>query len=152
MKKIIFLLLCSFSLLNIHAQSNALFENLSNDRNVGTVFVSKSLLSMMPKLNMGNADLKSISNKLTQVEIYTTENPKSIRTIKNGMRVLAANNRYERIMQVKNDGQNVVFFAEQHGGTFRDLIMFVDSDNEYTVIRLIGNFTPEDVQKVVKGN
>jgi hypothetical protein len=52
-------------------------------------------------------------------------------------------------MQVKDKGQNVVFFAEQQNNIFKDLVMFVDGEKDFTVIRLIGTFTPEDIQKIV---
>jgi hypothetical protein len=149
MKKIIFLALFACAIMQAQAQKVALFDKLSNDKNVTTVFISKALLSMMPHIDKGGTDIKSIANKLSQIEIYTTESQNSIRFIKSEMEALGKNKRYERIMQVKDKGQNVVFLAEQQNNVFKDLVMFVDGDNEYTVIRLMGTFTPEDIQKVV---
>lgn len=148
MKKIALFIFLAFATMQSQAQSNALFNKLSNDKEVSTVFISKALLSMIPNIDNGGTDIKSISNKLSQIEIYTTENNKAIGYIKKEMAALSKNKRYERLMQVKEKDQNVVFLAEQDGNNFKDLIMFVDNENEYTVIRLMGTFTPEDIQKV----
>lgn len=149
MKKIIFLLFCACSIMQVRAQKMALFDKLSNDRNVTTVYISKSLLSMMPRLDKLGTDLKSITNKLNQIEIYSTQSQNAIKIIRTEMNALTSNRHYERIMQVKDKGQNVVFFAEQQNNIFKDLVMFVDGEKDFTVIRLIGTFTPEDIQKIV---
>ena len=146
MKKIFVLLLFACSLVQLQAQ--ALFDKLSREKDVSTVYVSKALLSMMPKIGSADTDIKSISNKLTQIEIYTTKSGKAIKLIQAEMKSLYNNRHYERIMQVKENGENVIFFAEQQGNNFKDLIMFVESSQEYTVIRLMGTFTPDDIQKV----
>ncbi len=151
MKKIFLFVLFAFALMQAQAQKTALFEKLSKDKNVTTVFISKGLLSMMPNLNTGGANIKGITNKLSQLEIYTTESKGAINFIKSEMNSLSKNGHYERIMQVKDKEQNVVFFAEQQGNNFKDLVMFVEEDKEYTVIRMLGNFTPEDIQKVTNG-
>lgn len=149
MKKALFLVLLACTFLQAQAQKVTLFDKLSNDKNVTTVFISKALLSMLPHIDKGGTDIKSIANKLSQIEVYTTESQSSIRVIKSEMDALSRNRRYERIMQVKDKGQNVVFLAEQQDNVFKDLVMFVDGDKEYTVVRLMGTFTPDDIQKVV---
>lgn len=149
MKKVLFLVLLACTFLQAQAQKVTLFDKLSNDKNVTTVFISKALLSMLPHIDKGGTDIKSIANKLSQIEVYTTESQSSIRVIKSEMDALSRNRRYERIMQVKDKGQNVVFLAEHQDNVFKDLVMFVDGDKEYTVVRLMGTFTPDDIQKVV---
>jgi hypothetical protein len=104
---------------------------------------------MMPRLDKLGTDLKSITNKLNQIEIYSTQSQNAIKIIRTEMNALTSNRHYERIMQVKDKGQNVVFFAEQQNNIFKDLVMFVDGEKDFTVIRLIGTFTPEDIQKIV---
>lgn len=148
MKKIAIILLLVCAAMQAQAQKSSLFDNLSNDKDVTTVFVSKALLSMMPRIDNCDADIKSISNKLNQIEIYSTESARAIKIIKTEMLLLCNSKRYERIMQVKDKGDNVIFLAEHKDNVFKDLIMFVEDGKEYTVIRLIGTFTPDDIQKV----
>ncbi len=53
----------------IKAQTN-MFDRLSNKKEISTVYISKSLLGMMPNMDMGGADIKGLANKLEQLEIY----------------------------------------------------------------------------------
>jgi hypothetical protein len=60
------------------------------------------------------------------------------------------NKSYETLMSVKEKDQVVDFYAQQdNNGKFKDLIMFVNEPNECTVIRIVGNFTMEDIQGVM---
>jgi hypothetical protein len=53
-------------------------------------------------------------------------------------------------MKIKEDGNNVVFYGQKSGNFIQSLVMFVDGDNECVLIRLLGQFTTEDIKKITK--
>lgn len=137
---------------SIKAQTN-MFEKFSNSKNITTVFVSKSLLSMMPNMDMGGVNVKSLSKKLEQLEIYTGESKDAMKLMKAEMNALAKNKSYEVLMTVKDDDEHVIFYAQKDkGDSFKDLIMFVSDSDDCTIIRIVGHFTTEDIQNVIKNN
>ncbi|MDH6307677.1 hypothetical protein M2451_000126 [Dysgonomonas sp. PFB1-18] len=148
---IIILLICGLS---VQAQNN-IFEKLSNHKDVTTVFVSKSLLSLMPNIDAGGVDLKSLTEKLEQVEIYRSDdNKNAAKVIRKETESLAKSKAYETLMNVKEPGENITFYAkkDKDSDKIKDLVMFVNKpNNKVTLIRIMGNFTPEDIQKVISG-
>lgn len=62
------LLLAGFA--TMQSQNN-MFDRLSDNKDISTVYISKALLSMMPKMDVGagGADIKSLAGKLEQLEI-----------------------------------------------------------------------------------
>lgn len=130
----------------LHAQTD-MFDKLSNDKNITTVYISKALLGMIPNKDFGAGNISGLMNKLEQIEIYTGENKKSANLMKSEMKSLTRNKAYEVLMTVKDHGENVTFYAQKEKDSFKDLIMFIEESEECTIIRLIGTFTAEDVQK-----
>lgn len=55
---------------------------------------------------------------------------------------------YTELMRVKDDGDSVFFYTKQKGELIEELLMLVSEPDEFTVIRITGNFTIEDIQKI----
>ncbi len=66
------------SLIAVQAQDK-MFERFSNNKDITTVYISKALLSMVPNMDTGGMNVKGLTNKLEQLEIYTSENKNSIK-------------------------------------------------------------------------
>lgn len=142
-----------FSFIAVQAQ-NSMFDKLSNHKDISTVFISKSLLSMMPNKGadmMGGADIKNLAGKLEQLEIYNSESKEASKLIRTEVEAMVKAKTYETLMSVKDKGDNVTFYAHKEKDRFKDLIMFVNEPNECTIIRIVGNFTAEDIQGVMGG-
>lgn len=133
----------------IKAQTN-MFDRLSNNKEISTVYISKSLLGMMPNMDMGGADIKGLANKLEQLEIYSSENSKDAsKLMRTEIEAMVRAKTYETLMSIKDKDDNITFYAHKDKDKFKDLIMFINEPNECTIIRIIGNFTAEDIQSVM---
>ncbi|MDR3340043.1 MAG: DUF4252 domain-containing protein [Candidatus Symbiothrix sp.] len=136
------------------AQSN-LFDKLSDHKDITQVTVTKELLSMVPgmasSMNMNGVDIKDIVDKLEQIDIFTTEEKTSMQLMQKEVSAfLKGNKSYEALMKIKEVGENVSFYAQKDGELIKSLLMFVDGEDECVVIRLLGKFKTEDVQKIIK--
>ena len=149
-------LIAAIVLLNIvGASAQDLFEKLGNHDHITTVYISKALLNMFPamadKVDVNGVDVKNIVAKLEQIDIYTSENKEASQLIRTEANKLQSQSRtYEVLMRIKDGSDNIVFYAEKVKDRFKSLVMFVDSGEECTLIRLLGSFTAEDVQNVIK--
>ena len=150
-------LIAAIILLNIvGASAQDLFEKLGNNDQITSVFISKSLLSMFPSMsdniNVEGVDVKDIVAKLEQIDIYTSDNKEAAQLIRTEAKKLQSQNKaYEMLMKIKNEGEDVIFYAEKDkNNKFKSLVMFVDSSDSCTLIRLLGSFTAEDIQGVTK--
>lgn len=155
MKKIILSiwLLASFTFAS--AQNNP-FEKFSDMDGVTSVYISKMMLSMMPKnakAAYGGVNVGGFLNKLSSILILTSED----KIIAPQMLSLA-NERvkgrdYELLMRVKSDdNDNINFFMKGKPEDIRELIMIVaGNDGENVVMQFLGNFTLQDIQQMTQG-
>ncbi|EGK00708.1 MAG: DUF4252 domain-containing protein [Prevotella sp.] len=145
------LLLTGFA--TMHSQNN-MFDRLSDNKDISTVYISKALLNMMPKMDVGagGADIKSLAGKLEQLEIYSSQSKEAAKLIRMEFEGLTKSKTYETLMAIKDKGDNITFYARKEKDNFKDLIMFVNEPEECTVIRIMGTFTAEDVQKVMNSS
>lgn len=142
-------ILLAIGLGNSQAQDNV-FERLSKQKGITTVFISKSLLGMMPNMTTGGVNVKGLAGKLEQLEIYTSEgNKNASKLMKDEITALIKNKKYETLMTVKEGDENVNFYAYKEKDKFKDLIMFIEEEGESSIIRIIGNFTAEDIKGVM---
>lgn len=132
---------------------NDVFEKLSNNKDISVVYISKSLLGMMSKSDMkvDGADIKSLAGKLEKMEIYNAESKSGSNLIKAEVDKLK-DKKYETLMRIKDENENITFYAYKEKDKFKDLIMYINTPDECTLIRIAGNFTTEDIQDVVNGS
>ena len=128
-----------------------LFEKLANNKSITTIYISKTMLSMASGFapSVGNIKTKDISKKIDQIEIYSSEQKAGCREIANETSALKKNKNYEQLMRIKDESDDVTFYGVKNGDAFKEMIMVtMESDYECTVIRMMGNFTADDMKKV----
>ena len=103
---------------------------------------------MAPNIHMGGANIRDIANKLEQLEIYTAESKESSTMMKKDIEVLARNKTYELLMNLKDGMQTITFYALKNKDKFRELIMVTKETDQCVIIRMVGDFTMADIQKV----
>ena len=155
MKKTILSILLLAGFTFTFAQKNP-FEQFSEMDGVTSVYISKTMLSMIPKnskMNYGGVNVGSFLNKLSSILILTSEDQKIAPQM-----LSMANNRvkgrdYELLMRVKSDdNDNVNFFMKGKPADIRELIIIVaGNDGENVVMQFLGNFTLDDIQKMTEG-
>ena len=131
-----------------------LFEKFSDQDNITTISISKALLSMVPSSafsgSMNGVDINSILSKLEQIDIFTSQDNDAKNMIRTEVESnFKKNKAYESLMTVKDKESNIAFYAQKKNNKFQSLVMFVDGLNESVLIRLLGEFTAEDIQKLV---
>lgn len=149
------ILVMLFACISGYAQ-DSLFDKLTDKEDITQVTVTKSLLNLMPSMatsvDMNGVDMKDIVTKLEQIDIFSTKNEKSRSMMRNETNKHFNNNKsYEVLMKVKDEKDNIVFYGQKENNFIKSLIMFVDGDNESVLIRLLGKFTTEDIQNMMKG-
>lgn len=127
-----------------------LFERLGSNKNITTVYISKTMLNMASSFapDMGNIKTKDISKKLEQLEIYTSDTKDACRIMKDEVATFSRNKNYEVLMRIKDGFDDVTFYGVKDGNAFKEMIMITMEDDECSIIRMVGTFTAEDVKKV----
>lgn len=141
---VISLFICA---VGMNAQSD-FFDKMGMNQDVNSVYISKAMLSMTPNIAMGGANVKDIANKLEQLEIYSSESKEASIMMKKDIEVLARNKTYELLMNLKDGMQTITFYALKNKDKFRELIMVTKEMDQCVIIRMVGDFTMADIQKV----
>lgn len=156
LKYLVIVALFISSIFSVHAQNNALFNKLEDNDKVTVVYISKSLLKMAgSNVNSTKANIGGLINKLDQLEIYSTEDLLTARTMNAEASKYIKNNTYESLMKVKDGSDKIDFLITKDNGKkdqIKEFIMFIAGEKESTIIRLLGTFTMEDIQKVMDDN
>lgn len=154
-KYIIITLLLTIGSISIQAQNSTdIFNKFSDNEDITTVFISKALLQLASEMNgdMGGANISNLISKLTQIEIYTTEKESVAQMMKKESDKFINNKTYESLMKIRDKGDNVDFLIQRNKDRIDELLMVVSDGEECTIIRIAGDFTMEDIQKVMSDN
>ena len=154
--KYLLLIICMLSINITYAQNNtfkSLFEKYENEDDVTIISISKAMFNMMSgqNINTGNVDLKNIAPKIESLLIITSD--KSAMKEKMALEfksVIDKNKDYEELMRIRDGKSNVIFNAKKKGDIINELIMFVNGEDEFVAIQILGNFTLEEIQQITK--
>lgn len=156
LKHITIVILFFASILSAQAQSNVMFSKLEDNDKVTVVYISKALLKMADsKVTASAANIGGLIGKLEQLEIYSTEDPATAKFMNSEAAKHIKNNTYENLMKVKDGKDRIDFLITKDSGKkgqVKEFIMFIAGEKESTIIRLLGTFTMEDIQKVMDDN
>ena len=145
--KLLFLtLILSLSSGHLLAQDQ-MFRKLSEDKNISTIIISKTLLSMASNVDMGGIDSNKLFEKLDNIEIYSSENKKSFKKIKKEADKIKKDRAYEILVKAQKKGKDFSVFGKKGSGDiFSDIIIPLEEGSKYTIVRMLGSFTMEDIQ------
>lgn len=151
MIKFLLCMMVALGSLSAHAQVKA-FEKYADTKNVTYVFISKYMLGLAGKnagLSVPGVDIKSLSNKLSGIQIITSENNAAQKKLKNDVKAIIVKEKYELLMQINEDDSKVNIY--HHIGKQQSaVVMLVEGDNQTTLMVFSGRFTLEDVMKMTK--
>ena len=139
----------------LKAQDEA-FEKLADMKGVSVVHISKSMLNMMPKMDMkaNNINIGEIAGKLNSLTILSGENDKSSQAIRKEINAIVKKGNYEQTMLVKDEDSKTVFYfkPDKKGGHSNEMIMISDDGDEISVIRISGDISAKDIQNITSGS
>ena len=126
------------------------FEKYADTENVTYVYISKSMLGMVGKMaNMRGVDVSSLSNKLSAIQIITSDDMTAGTKLKKEVQGILSSGKYEKLMQVNEDGSKVNIYHSE-GKQQSAVVMVTDGDGTVTVIVFSGKFNLDDVMKMTK--
>jgi len=132
---------------------NKFFDKFADMDGVTSVYISKTMLQMMPNMKTEGIDIGIIAGKLESIHILTSEKASISKMMKSEAPHFAANKDYEELMRVKDEGTNATFYIKKKRDNNRisELVMMVDEQPEFVLIQIIGDMTLQDIQNITRG-
>lgn len=147
MKRIIIALIVVLaSIAGAHAQDE-LFGKYDNTQGVTTVYVSKSMLSLMPQGKTGGIDIGSIAQKLESVSILSCDRPSLIGGIRQTAAGIYSRDGYEEVMKLSDGGAHTVIYMKQQGG-INEFALVKTENNELKIVNIKGRISLKDIQSI----
>lgn len=148
MKKVIILLMMAICVANLSAQES--FNNkFGNIKGVTSVYISKSLLNMMPDIKSDGMNLGCVANKLDNIQILNSETKKAAALLSNGCRQIISKENYENLMNINENGEHTGIYMKNFPGGKTQYIMLSTEKDETNIIVLTGRLTINDIKNVI---
>lgn len=131
-----------------------IFENISDIKGVEVVYITKALLGMMPNMDMPGVNIGKIAGKLESLQIYSTEQKNPALMLKQAMNKVVRIGNYETLMLVKDnedDSKTALYMKTQGKDKPMELLMVIEEGSEINIIRMLGNFSLQDIKNLTKG-
>ena len=131
------------------AAQESFIGKLGKADGVTSVYVSKTLLGMMPDMKSGGMNFGAVASKLDNIQILTSETKSGARKLKNGCRQIIADGRYEYLMNVNDNGEHTGIYMKEFAGGKKQYVMISAGKSETSVIVLTGRLTLQDIKNVI---
>lgn len=147
---LLIILLCLASTQFSFAQSSSkLFDKYADMDNVTSVYISKAMFKMMPTMETAGLSLVNMVGKIESLQILTTQRKDLTENMRKEFSQLIGK-QHSELMRVKDGKTKATFYADMQGDLVKDMIMLADTDEGFTVIQLLGNFTLKDIQEITQ--
>lgn len=145
---IAFLSLLLMTIASVAMAQDALFDKYEDTNGVTTVFISKTMLSMIPNVKAGNHDISEIAGKLDQLRILTCEKASLIPRILEDAKKIYKNDGYEAIMRMNDDGEKMTIYQRTLRGGKNEFVLLQEDSSDLNIINVKGAVTLKDIQMI----
>ncbi len=145
---IVFLSLLLMTVVQNARAQDALFDKYEDTNGVTTVFISKTMLGMIPNVKAGNHDISKIAGKLDQLRILTCEKASLIPHILDDAKKTYKSEGYEAIMRMNDDGGKMTIYQRSLKGGKNEFVLLQEDGSNLNIINVKGAITLKDIQKI----
>lgn len=125
-----------------------LFDKYEDTNGITTIFISKTMLGMIPNVKAGNHDISEIAGKLDQLRILTCEKATLIPRILEEAKKIYNSDGYEAIMRMNDDGEKVTIYQRSLRGGKNEFVLLQEDSSELNIINVKGVITLKDIQMI----
>ncbi|MBD1431132.1 DUF4252 domain-containing protein [Sphingobacterium sp. SGL-16] len=151
---LISLFVCSMTQAQI-SKLDQIFEQYKEHKGVTSIKIGKPMFKMLNKMKMSDSDLETIKpllSKVNSIKMLIFENAGS--SIQNDVSSAIRNLKYEELIAINSEGNNIKFLAENVDGDFlSNLLLSINSGDGETIFMILdGALKYDDLNALVSKN
>ena len=151
---LISLFVCSMTQAQI-TKLDQIFEQYKEHKGVTSIKIGKPMFKMLNKMKMSDSDLETIKpllSKVNSIKMLIFENAGS--SIQNDVSSAIRNLKYEELIAINSEGNNIKFLAENVDGDFlSNLLLSINSGDGETIFMILdGALKYDDLNALVSKN
>ncbi|MDE6011253.1 MAG: DUF4252 domain-containing protein [Prevotella sp.] len=128
------------------------FERYANAKNITYVYISSYMINLAGKAaapSLPGVNTKALMGKLNSIQVISSDDKTASARLKSNTQAFVGNNRYDLLMQVNEDKENVHIY--HHKDKKQSVVVMLSEKNGTTsVIVFAGSFTLDDVMKLTQ--
>lgn len=131
---------------------NKIYEKFEDMDDVTSIHISSKMFEMMSgNISPNGVDLEGFKDKVKSLVVLTANSPQSMAKLKaEGTSLISKGS--VQIIRVNEGADKVIMYITEEGDKISELIMVVQSKDDYTLIIIEGAFTMEDIKKIADQN
>ena len=127
------------------------FDKYINDENFTVVYISPKMMEMIATIAEDDPEADEINEVLTGIEgirILTTE-VNTLMYYEEALKTLQLN-KYELLMQVRDQDENVRFLVRDDGPRVKELLLLVGGNDNFVLLSFVGDIDLKKISKLGK--
>ena len=121
MKRFYIFVVCLF--VNAFSQDD-FFKKFADREDITSVYISKSMLRLMPNVQADGIDIGSVASKLDNIQILSCEKQEVVPLIRQELKYINPKNGYEELMKVNDEGEHTVIYLKETPGHSKEYILW----------------------------
>ncbi|MDE6073023.1 MAG: DUF4252 domain-containing protein, partial [Muribaculaceae bacterium] len=105
-------ILFALAVISTSAQVSKLFERYSDLKGVTSVYISKTMIGMMPDLSTNGLEFKGMADKLNSIRVLTTENASIADKMGKELDSEIKKDAYELLLSANDNGEKAVIYLK----------------------------------------
>ena len=118
---------------------------------VPSVYLSKSMLSLLPKghSNVNGINIGDIASRLDNIQILSADEQPIVNQLRKETSGINTRNGYEELMRVREDGEKTTIYFKDGKKNKKEFVLLVDEKDEFTIISIVGDLTLQEIQGII---
>ena len=141
----LFLVTAMTAFVHVSAQE-AIFEKYEDTNGVTTIYISKTMLGMVPNVKAGKHDIGKIAPKLDYLRILSCEKASLVGALVDEAKKAYRTGGYEVIMKMNDEGEKVTIYQRTLKDGKNEFALLTEEKNEVTIINVMGAITLKDIK------
>ena len=134
---------------SIHASAQkAIFDKYEDTNGVTTIYISKTMLGMIPNVKAGKHDIGNIASKLDYIRILSCEKPALFSKLIDEARKTYRSRNYKTSMKMNDDVEKMTIYQRTLKDGKNEFALLTEDKDEVTIINLMGAITLKDIKDI----
>lgn len=141
-------ILFALAVISASAQVSKLFDQYSDAKGVTSVYISKTMIRMMPDLSTNGLEFKGMADKLNSIRVLTTENRDIAAKMGNEINAEIKKDSYELLLSANDKGEKAVIYLKTDANGVNNYLIVAQESSELSIVLISGTLTPADIKKM----
>ena len=136
------------AVVSVNAQVSKVFEQYSDTKGVTLVYISSTMLKMIPDVKTGDVEFKGMTDKLNFIRVLSTGKADLATKISSELNDQIKKDSYEILISANDGGERANIYMKTDSKGVNEYLIVARESNQLSLVLINGTITTADVQKM----